>query len=153
MPQGCHKDAANCENCDKLLSGRGVGHELFFCIVASYKMMPVTPSGIPQTSAVSNIITWIQIMETLAAAASAPIFMRLPQQQLECQGRQVVRAMSEWPVVPQGWKYTACNDPACGHCAIPGTPTPTPIILLINFARVYAYIHIHFILTWNRMSR
>ena len=97
--------------------------------------MPVTPSGIPQTSAVSNIITWVQIMETLAAAASAPIFMRLPQQQLEFQGRQVVRAMSEWPVVPQGWKYTACNDPACGHCAIPGTPTPTPIILLINFAR------------------
>ena len=36
-------------------------------------MMPTMPSGTPRGSAVRNVITWVQIMETLAAAAAAPI--------------------------------------------------------------------------------
>ena len=96
------------------------------------KMMPSMPNDTPRGSAVSNIITWIQIMETLTAAASAPLFMRLPQTQLECQGRQVMKGMSVYPVVPEDWTYATCDDPACEHCAFSGMPTPTPKMLLTS---------------------
>ena len=42
-------------------------------------------------------------METLAAASSAPVFMQLPESQLQCQGRQdlVMSAMSISLIVPE----------------------------------------------------
>ena len=87
------------------------------------RMMPAMHSGASCGSIPSQIVTWVQIMETLAAAASAPVFMRLPETQLQCQGRLVMAAMSVSPIVPEGWKYAKCNLPACEHCAIQGMST------------------------------
>ena len=84
------------------------------------RMMPAMHSGASCGSILSQIVTWVQIMETLAAAASAPVFMRLPETQLQCKGRQVMAAMSVSPIVPEGWKYTMCNLPACEQCAVQG---------------------------------
>ena len=95
------------------------------------RMMPAMHSGASCGSIPSQIVTWVQIMETLAAAASAPVFMRLPETQLQCQGRQVMAAMSVSPIVPEGWKYSRCNLPECEHCAIQGVPTRT---IMLAFA-------------------
>ena len=78
----------------------------------SIRMLPAMHSGACCGSIPSHIVTWVQIMETLAAAASAPVFMRLPETQLQCQGRQVMAAMSVSPIVPEGWKYATSNLPA-----------------------------------------
>ena len=97
------------------------------------KAMPSMPNGVPRWSTVSNLITWVQIMEALAAASSAPVFMRLPESQLQCQGRQVMSAMSISPIVPEGWKYTSCGVLACEHCTgLPGVTAPTPADICIT---------------------
>ena len=99
------------------------------------KAMPAMPNDVPRGSAVNNLITWVQIMETLAAASSAPVFMQLPESQLQCQGRQdlVMSAMSISPIVPEGWKYTSCGVLACEHCTgLPGVTAPTPADICIT---------------------
>ena len=104
------------------------------------RMMPAMHSGASCGSIPSQIVTWVQIMETLAAAASAPVFMRLPETQLQCQGRQVMAAMSVSPIVPEGWKYARCNLPACEHCAIQGMSTRTIMLAFAYFAGYHDHV-------------
>ena len=95
-------------------------------------------SGASCGSIPSQIVTWVQIMETLAAAASVPVFMRLPETQLQCQGMQVMADMSVSPILPEGWKYATCNLPACEHCAIQGMSTRMIMLAFTYFAGSYA---------------
>ena len=69
------------------------------------RMMPAMHSGASCGSILSQIVTQVQGIEALAAAAPAPVFMRLPETQLQCKGMQVMAAMYVSPIVPEGWKY------------------------------------------------
>ena len=107
--------------------------------------MPAMHSGASCGSIPSQIVTWVQIdiMEMLAAAVSAPVFMRLPETQLQCQGRQAMAAMSVSPIMPEGWKYLRCNLPACEHCMIQGICMPTHTIRVMLAFAYFAGYHDH----------
>ena len=64
----------------------------------------------------------------LCAAAEAPAFLRPPEAQLECQGRQVIAAQAVYAAVPPGWRFSRCSERTCRHCGGPlSSSQSTPI--------------------------
>ena len=80
------------------------------------RLLDQSSAAAPQQQQHASVRPWTDISNSLAASSTAPEFMRPPQAQLHCQGRQLIDAQNRWAEVPHGWTYSTCSKANCAHC-------------------------------------